>query len=105
MRILVIEDEPGVAHFIQQGLTESGYAIDVASDGSDGLDYALAKTYDAIVLDIMLPKLDGLAVLRELRGQRIKTPVLLLTARDTVDDRVQGLDAGSGVILLTEDRD
>ena len=95
MRILVIEDEPGVAQFIQQGLTESGYAIDLARDGAEGLDYALAKTYDAILLDIMLPKLNGLEVLRELRNQRIKTPVLLLTARDGVDDRVQGLDSGA----------
>ena len=100
MRILVVEDEPGVAQFIQQGLTESGYAIDVARDGAEGLDYALAKTYDAIVLDIMLPKLNGLEVLRELRNQRIKTPVLLLTARDGVDDRVQGLDSGADDYLV-----
>lgn len=100
MRILVVEDEPGVAQFIQQGLTESGYAIDVARDGTEGLDYALAKTYDAIVLDIMLPKLNGLEVLRELRDQRIKTPVLLLTARDGIDDRVQGLDAGADDYLV-----
>ncbi len=100
MRILIVEDEPGVAQFIQQGLTESGYAIDVARDGTEGLDYALAKTYDAIVLDIMLPKLNGLEVLRELRDQRIKTPVLLLTARDGIDDRVQGLDAGADDYLV-----
>jgi heavy metal response regulator len=100
MRVLIIEDEPGVAQFVQQGLTEAGYAIDVARDGADGLDFALAKTYDAIVLDIMLPKMNGLAVLRELRDQRIKTPVLLLTARDTVDDRVQGLDIGADDYLV-----
>lgn len=100
MRILVVEDEPGVAQFIQQGLTEAGYAIDVARDGAEGLDYALAKTYDAIVLDIMMPKLNGLEVLRELRNQRIKTPVLLLTARDGVDDRVQGLDSGADDYLV-----
>ena len=100
MRILVVEDEPGVAQFVQQGLTESGYAVDVARDGAEGLDYALAKTYDAILLDIMLPKLNGLEVLRELRDQRIKTPVLLLTARDGVDDRVQGLDSGADDYLV-----
>jgi heavy metal response regulator len=100
MRVLVIEDEPGVAQFIQQGLTESGYAVDVAHDGAEGLDYALAKTYDAIVLDIMLPWLNGLEVLCELRNQRVKTPVLLLTARDTVDDRVQGLDVGADDYLV-----
>jgi len=100
MRLLVIEDEPGVAQFIQQGLTEAGYAIDVVRDGMDGLDYALGKTYDLIVLDIMLPKMNGLEVLRELRNQRLKTPVLLLTARDSVDDRVQGLDAGADDYLV-----
>lgn len=100
MRILVVEDESGVAQFIQQGLTEAGYAIDVALDGSEGLDFALAKTYDAIVLDIMLPRLNGLEVLRELRNQHIKTPVLLLTARDGVDDRVQGLDSGADDYLV-----
>jgi len=100
MRILVVEDEPGVAQFIHQGLTEAGYAIDVARDGVDGLDYALVKTYDAIVLDIMLPKLNGLEVLRELRNQHIKIPVLLLTARDGIDDRVQGLDFGADDYLV-----
>ena len=100
MRVLVIEDEPGVAQFIQQGLTEAGYAIDVTRDGSEGLDFALAKTYDAIVLDIMLPKLNGLELLREIRNQRIKTPVLLLTARDGIDDRVQGLDSGADDYLV-----
>jgi DNA-binding response OmpR family regulator len=100
MRILVIEDEPGVAQFVQQGLTEAGYAIDVARDGSEGLDYALGKAYDVIVLDIMLPKMSGLDILRELREQRVKTPVLLLTARDTVDDRVKGLDFGADDYLV-----
>jgi heavy metal response regulator len=100
MRILVIEDEPGVAQFVQQGLTEAGYAIDVARDGSEGLDYALGKAYDVIVLDIMLPKMSGLDILCELREQRIKTPVLLLTARDTVDDRVKGLDFGADDYLV-----
>jgi heavy metal response regulator len=100
MRILVIEDEPGVAQFVQQGLTEAGYAIDVARDGSEGLDYALGKAYDVIVLDIMLPKMSGLDILCELREQRVKTPVLLLTARDTVDDRVKGLDFGADDYLV-----
>lgn len=100
MRILLVEDEPGVAQFIQQGLTEAGYVIDVTRDGRTGLDFVLSKTYDAIVLDIMLPKLSGLEVLRELRNQHIKTPVLLLTARDSVDDRVLGLDAGADDYLV-----
>lgn len=69
MRILVVEDEPGVAQFVTQGLTESGYAVDVARDGQIGLDYALAADYDLIVLDIMLPKMSGLEMLREIREQ------------------------------------
>lgn len=103
MRILVVEDEAGVAGFIEQGLTETGYAVDVARDGQTGLDYALAAEYDAIVLDIMLPKMNGLELLRNLRGQRAsrsQTPVLLLTARDGVDDRVRGLDSGADDYLV-----
>jgi heavy metal response regulator len=100
MRILVVEDEPGVAQFVQQGLTEAGYAVDVARDGLEGLDYTLAMEYDVMVLDIMLPKVNGLDVLREIRNQWIKTPVLLLTARDAIKDRVQGLDAGADDYLV-----
>jgi DNA-binding response OmpR family regulator len=100
MRILVVEDEAGVAGFVKQGLTEAGYAVDVARDGSEGLDYALAFPYDAIVLDIMLPKMNGLDMLREIRERLVKSPVLLLTARDTVDDRVRGLDFGADDYLV-----
>ncbi|HKY54574.1 MAG TPA: response regulator transcription factor [Anaerolineales bacterium] len=100
MRILIVEDEAGVAGFVEQGLTEAGYAVDVARNGPDGLEYALAFDYDAMILDIMLPKMNGLDVLREMRNQRIKTPVLLLTARDSVDDRVQGLDVGADDYLV-----
>jgi len=100
VRILVIEDEPGVIQFIQQGLTESGHAVDAARDGQEGLSYALAADYDVIVLDIMLPKMNGLEVLRELRSQRVKTPVLILTARDEVADRVRGLDFGADDYLV-----
>jgi len=100
MRILVVEDEPGVAQFIRQGLTEAGHAVDVARDGQEGLGYALAAEYDAIILDIMLPKMNGLEVLREIRDQRVKSPVLLLTARDGVDDRVRGLDSGADDYLV-----
>lgn len=99
MRVLLVEDEPGIAQFVQQGLAEAGYAVDVAADGHSGLNYALAAEYDIIVLDIMLPQIDGLQLLRQLRGERIKTPVLLLTARDAVEDRVQGLDAGADEYL------
>lgn len=95
MRVLLVEDEPGIAQFISQGLNEAGYATDVATDGEEGLDYALAAEYDIIILDIMLPKIDGLQLLRKLRTQSLKTPVLLLTARDAIEDRVRGLDAGA----------
>lgn len=100
MKILVVEDEAGVLGFIKQGLTEAGYVVDVARDGAEGLDYTLAYEYDVIVLDIMLPKMNGLDVLREMRERRLKTPVLLLTARDGLDDRVRGLDIGADDYLV-----
>lgn len=100
MRVLVVEDEAAVAKFIQQGLTEAGYAVDVASDGQEALDYASAAQYDIIVLDIMLPKIDGLSVLRKLRDTGTQASVLLLTARDAVEDRVQGLDTGADDYLV-----
>jgi DNA-binding response OmpR family regulator len=95
MRVLVVEDDLGIAQSIQQGLIEVGYVVDVASDGKSGLDYATSAEYDIIILDIMLPKLDGLHLVRALRDQSIRTPVLLLTARNAVADRVHGLDAGA----------
>lgn len=100
MRILVVEDEPSIANFVRQGLTEAGYAVDVVGNGRDGLEYALAADYDVLVLDIMLPGMDGLAVLRDLRRRGHKTPALMLTARDTVDNRVEGLDAGADDYLV-----
>jgi heavy metal response regulator len=100
MRILVIEDEPGIAQFVKQGLSEAGYAVDVVYNGRKGLDYALAADYDAVVLDIMLPQMDGLQLLRTLRARGRKMPVLLLTARDAVDERVRGLDAGADDYLI-----
>lgn len=95
MRILLLEDEPSISQFIRQGLSEAGYAVDVLADGRDGLDYALSVNYDVLVIDIMVPRLNGLHLVRELREQGHKTPVLLLTARDEIDDRVKGLDAGA----------
>src|SRR3989442_3841115 len=100
MRVLVVEDEPGIAQFIRQGLSEAGYAVDVAHDGQEGLDYACVAEYDVLVLDILLPKLDGLHVLRVLRDRSIKTPVLLLTAKDTLEDRVLGLDVVADAYLF-----
>src|SRR5919205_4436438 len=100
MRVLVVEDELGIAQFICQGLREAGYAVDIAHDGQEGLDYAYVAAYDVLVLDILLPKLDGLDVLRALRDRGVKTPVLLLTAKDTVEDRVRGLDSGADDYLV-----
>lgn len=100
MRILVIEDEENISHFIRQGLEEAGYAVDLARDGKAGFEYALALQYDVMVLDIMLPAMDGLALLRELRSREITTPVIFLTARDTVEDRVLGLDTGADDYLV-----
>ena len=100
MRILVVEDEPKLARALQKGLSEEQYAVDVAHDGEDGLAMALDGVHDLVVLDIMLPKRDGLAVLRELRNRRSQTPVLLLTARDAVADRVTGLDTGADDYLV-----
>jgi DNA-binding response OmpR family regulator len=100
MRVLVVEDEKGIIDFLTQGLKEAGYAVDVASDGRTGLDYALATQYDIILLDVMLPGMNGLAVVRELRRAKIASPVIMLTARSTVDDRVHGLDAGADDYLV-----
>lgn len=95
MRLLVIEDEQKVANFIKQGLEEEGYAVDHAADGASGLEMALEGLHDVIVLDVMLPKLDGLSVLHQLRQENVTTPVLLLTVRATIEDKVLGLDAGA----------
>jgi two-component system, OmpR family, response regulator len=94
MRILVIEDDPKIASFIVNGLKQSGFAVDHCTDGEEGLARAQAISYDAVVVDIMLPKLDGLSVIRELRNKNVRTPVLILSAKATVDDRVRGLQSG-----------
>ena len=100
MIVLVVEDEPNISGFLTQGLNEAGYAVDLAVDGEEGFAYASVAEYDAIVLDIMLPKLDGLALLRKIRDRGIRTPVLMLTARDTLEDRVRGLDVGADDYLV-----
>jgi len=100
MRILVVEDEARLARLVRRGLTEEGHAVDLAGSGEDALDSITLATYDAIVLDVMLPGIDGFQVCRQLRRQRVHTPVLLLTARDAVDDRVTGLDAGADDYLV-----
>ena len=95
MRILVVEDEKKVASFIQRGLEGEGFQIDLAADGEEGVALAKINSYDLILMDVMLPKLDGLGAIRELRAANIATPVLCLTAKDTVEDIVAGLDSGS----------
>lgn len=95
MRILVVEDDAGISKFVCQGLTEAGFSVERAGDGKRGLACALESPYDVIILDVLLPELDGLSVLKQLRGEGVRAPVLLLTALDTVQDRVLGLDAGA----------
>jgi len=95
MRLLVVEDEKKVASFVRKGLEEEGYAVDVAADGESGLELALDQVHDLIILDIHLPRMNGLRVLQELRRKKVKTPVLLLTVRATIEDKVLGLDAGA----------
>ena len=95
MRVLVVEDEKGIVDFLVQGLKEANYSVDVASDGQAGLDDALCAPYDVILLDVMLPKMNGFSVARKMREAGVKTPVIMLTARDTVEDKIHGLDAGA----------
>ncbi len=100
MRVLVVEDETKMAGLLARGLNEEGHAVDVAGRGEDALWMARAVPYDAIVLDVMLPGLDGFATCRKLRESGVWTPVLLLTARDGVEDRVEGLDTGADDYLV-----
>jgi two-component system, OmpR family, response regulator len=95
VRVLVVEDEARMADLLRRGLTEQGFAVDVAASGEDGLWYARENDYDAIVLDVILPGIDGFAVLERLRAAGRWAPVLLLTARDAIGDRVRGLDLGA----------
>ena len=95
MRLLVVEDEKKVASFIRRGLEEEGYAVDLVSDGKTGLIVGLDGIHDLIILDINLPKMDGLSILQELRNKKVKTPVLLLTVRAAIEDKVIGLDTGA----------
>ncbi|MBI3559396.1 response regulator transcription factor [Candidatus Gottesmanbacteria bacterium] len=95
MRILIIEDERRLANTIKKGLTESGFAVDQAFDGEEGEFLAETESYDLIILDVMLPKQDGLSVCQNLRAKNIKTPILMLTAKTTIEDKVAGLDSGA----------
>ena len=94
MRILVVEDDEKIASFVSKGLKEAGFAVDVAPDGADGLHLGLSEPYDVLVVDLMLPGLDGLSLIERLRKKGIQTPVLILSAKRRVDDRVKGLQTG-----------
>ncbi|MCI0712874.1 MAG: response regulator transcription factor [Chloroflexi bacterium] len=100
MHVLIVEDEAKLSAYLKRGLEEEGYAVDLAHNGHDALAWARTMHFDMIVLDIMLPGMDGLAVCQALRERDIRTPILMLTARDTVDDRVVGLDAGADDYLV-----
>ena len=95
MRILIVEDAPGVAAFVRKGLSEASFSVDLAHDGLEGLAWAKEKPYDLVILDLMLPGKDGLTILRDLREAKVVTPIICLTARDAVDDRVRGLNLGA----------
>ena len=94
MRILLIEDDQKIASFIEKGLTAAGFAVDLALNGEDGLHLGLTEPYDAAIVDIMLPIRDGLSIIQEMRKTHIETPVIILSAKDKIDDRVQGLQSG-----------
>ena len=100
MRILVVEDEEDIASFIQQGLVAASYAVDLAADGTEALHWLTIAAYDVIILDIMLPDVDGMVVCAQLRARGVRTPVLMLTARDAIEDRVAGLDSGAEDYLV-----
>ena len=100
MRILVVEDDKKIAAFVIKGLREAGFAVDQAGDGQNGLALALSEPYDAAVMDVMLPKLDGLSVIQAMRQQKIFTPVIILSAKRSVDDRIKGLQSGGDDYLI-----
>jgi two-component system copper resistance phosphate regulon response regulator CusR len=95
MRLLLVEDEARMARFIARGLREQAYAVDIAIDGEEALYHAAVNNYDGIILDVMIPRKDGFTVCRELRASGVRVPLLMLTARDAVEDRIQGLDLGA----------
>ncbi|HYA30490.1 MAG TPA: response regulator transcription factor [Acidobacteriota bacterium] len=94
MRVLVVEDDKKIASFVVNGLRQAGFTVDHADNGQAGLEMASAASYDAVVMDLMLPKLDGLSVIERLRGQKVSTPVIILSAKRSVDDRIRGLQSG-----------
>ena len=100
MHLLLVEDDTGIARFVRQGLREAGHEVDWERDGRRGLERALSGSYDLLILDVLVPEMSGLELLRELRAREVATPVLLLTALDSVEDRVRGLDTGADDYLV-----
>jgi two-component system OmpR family response regulator len=100
VRVLVIEDDPAIASFVSRGLREAGFTVDEAADGAAGLALARAEPYDAAIVDLMLPSIDGLSLIETIRREGVATPVLILTAKRSVDDRVRGLQAGGDDYLV-----
>ena len=100
MRVLIVEDDDTIAGFVAKGLEEAGFAVDRAAEGTAGFERALATPYDVAIVDVMLPGLEGLALVEKLRRRGVRTPVLFLSARHTVDDRVRGLQAGGDDYLV-----
>jgi two-component system, OmpR family, copper resistance phosphate regulon response regulator CusR len=100
VRVLIVEDDVRISNFVAKGLRENSYAVDVATDGEEALFHASVNDYDVIILDVMIPKKDGFAVCGELRSSGLKTPILMLTARDAIDDRISGLDCGADDYLV-----
>ena len=100
MRLLVVEDESRIADFLRRGLESAGYAVDVANDAAKALDYVHATEYDLVILDLMLPDMDGLDLLKKVRNRKTSPPVMILSARDAVDDRVKGLELGADDYLV-----
>ncbi len=100
MHVLIVEDERTIAAYIKRGLEEHGYAVDIAHTGQEALDWVAIGAFDLIVLDLLLPEVNGLTVCTKLRARGVETPILMLTARDTVDDRVVGLDVGADDYLV-----
>ena len=100
MLVLLVEDDLEIASFILKGLKEAGFAVDHAADGEEGLHLALYEPYDAAIIDIMLPKLDGLTLIEELRRKKVDTPVIILSAKRSIDDRIKGLQTGSDDYLI-----
>jgi len=100
MRVLLVEDEPQISDFVARGLTENGYSVDTARDGDEAVQWPSVADFDVIILDVMLPSIDGMEVCRTLRANGLRTPILMLTARDAVEDRVRGLDSGADDYLI-----